>query len=247
MGTSSARRAPAGARWRQAKRAATRYLTEETAGAAGAQEVAARYVAALEGTGAEGESGFLAFFRQTRKTAQDLGDFWRRVMDQGLAAALTARGLGGLAGADPKELALALAAAVCGPAESLEASADRTALAGMLPTALSALEQASGVDDAPAPAPPALPDPARLVRGFLVQALWQRLVLDLGETLEAAAGSPERYRQGLSGLRAALEAAAGPLPEPPGTWSGWEGWRWVTANLGALRQALAQPRESGGG
>jgi hypothetical protein len=78
------------------------------------------------------------------------------------------------------------------------------------------------------------------VRQFLVTALHLRLALDLGEPLEAAAGSFGRLREGLSRIKAAIEAraeATGDPSEPPATpglWQGFTGWTWVTEVMAGL-------------
>jgi hypothetical protein len=88
------------------------------------------------------------------------------------------------------------------------------------------------------------PDPAQLVRQFLVTAVHLRLALDLGEPLEAAAGSSGRLRDGLSRIKAVIEAGAGAADassEPPATpehWQGLTGWTWVTEVMAALMKNL---------
>ena len=88
------------------------------------------------------------------------------------------------------------------------------------------------------------PEPAQIVRQFLVTALHLRLALDLGEPLEAAAGGYGRLREGLSRIKAVMEAgaeAAGAPPEPPaspGLWQGFTGWTWVTEVMAALMKNL---------
>ena len=87
------------------------------------------------------------------------------------------------------------------------------------------------------------PDPAQIVRQFLVTALHLRLALDLGEPLEAAAGGFGRLRDGLSRIKAVIEAGAGAPPEPPATsslWQGFTGWTWVTEVMAGLMRNLEQ-------
>jgi hypothetical protein len=90
------------------------------------------------------------------------------------------------------------------------------------------------------------PEPAQVVRQFLVTALHLRLALDLGEPLEAAAGGYGRLRDGLSRIKAVIEAGAGTAgapPEPPATpglWQGFTGWTWVTEVMAGLMQTLEQ-------
>jgi hypothetical protein len=227
MGTSSARRGPTTGLWRAAKGAATRYLSPEAGGEVSAREVAARYLAALAQTPGRGEA--LAAFRFTRKVAQDVGALGQEVAARGWAAALKARGLAPLAQEPPEMLAPGVAGVLAGSGGGLEAAVVRTALALVIRQAMQA---------------PDRPDPAQLVRQFLVTAVHLRLALDLGDPLEAAAGSCGRLREGLSRIEAAIEAgaaAAGALPEPPaspGQWQGFTGWTWVTEVMAALMKNL---------
>jgi hypothetical protein len=88
------------------------------------------------------------------------------------------------------------------------------------------------------------PDSAQMVRQFLVTALHLRLALDLGEPLEAAAGGYGRLRDGLSRIKAVIEAGAsmaGAPSEPPATsglWQGFTGWTWVTEVMAGLMKNL---------
>jgi len=101
----------------------------------------------------------------------------------------------------------------------LEEAVVRTALTLVVPPAVKSADR---------------PATADLVRQFLATALYLRLALDLGEPLEAAAGSYRRLRDGLNRIKAVIEAgpeAAGPPSEPPATpghWQGLAGWTWVT-------------------
>jgi len=85
------------------------------------------------------------------------------------------------------------------------------------------------------------PDPAQMVRQFLVTAVHLRLALDLGESLEAAAGGYGRLRDGFSRIKAWIEAGASTAdasppapPDTPGLWQGLTGWTWVTEVMGGL-------------
>ena len=177
MGTSSARRGPTTGLWRAAKGAATRYLSPGAEGEVSAREVAARYLAALAETPGQGEA--LAAFRVTRKAAQDLGAFGQEVAARGWAAALKDRGLAPLAPEPPERLAPGVAGVLAGSGGGLEEAVVRTALALVIRQAMQA---------------PDRPDPAQMVRQFLVAAVYLRLALDLGEPLEAAAGSCGRLQ-----------------------------------------------------
>ena len=227
MGTSSARRGPTTGLWRAAKGAATRYLSPGAGGEVSAREVAARYLAALAETPGQGDR--LAAFRFTRKVAQDLGALGQEVKARGWEAALKARGLASLAQEPPEMLAPGVSAVVAGSGGGLEEAVVRTALTSVIRQAIQAQDR---------------PDPAQMVRQFLVTAVHLRLALDLGEPLEAAAGSSGRLRDGLSRIKSVIEAgaaAAGAPPEPPATpghWQGLTGWTWVTEVMAALMKNL---------
>jgi hypothetical protein len=228
MGTSSARRGPTTGLWRLAKGAATRYLSPEAGGAVSAREVAARYLAAL--AEAPGQGDRLAAFRFTRKVAQNLGAFWDEVGTGGWEAALKERSLAGLGPGPPELLAHGLSAVLAGSGGGLEEAVVRTSLALVLTPAATSANR---------------PDPARLVRQFLATSVYLRLALDLGEPLEAAAGSLGRLRAGLSRIQALMEsgiAAAGAPSGPPATaghWQGLSGWTWVTEIMAGLMKNLA--------
>ena len=230
MGTSSARRAPTTRLWRQAKAAATRYLSPENGGIAEAREVAARYVAALGEGGGPGPAGALAAFRQTRRVAQNLGAFGCQAGSRGWTAALKDWGWPGLAGDGSEVMTPTLSAALEAPGGGLEQAVAHTALMGILPE----LPRASSQGE----------EPARLVRRFLVEAFQMRLALDLGESLETAAPGISALRQGLTGLAAWIDRAANlpNLPPPPLTpeeWLGLPGWTWVSSLLTGLIVNLA--------
>ena len=227
MGTSSARRGPTTGSWRAAKGAATRYLSPGAEGEVSAREVVARYLAALAETPGAGEA--LAAFRVTRKAAQDLGALWQEVAARGWGPALKDRGLAALAGEPADMLAPGLSGVLAGSGGGLEEAVVRTALATVLREAVQSQDR---------------PEPAQVVRQFLVTALHLRLALDLGEPLEAAAGSSGRLRDGLSRIKAVIEGSAGgagAAPEPPATpahWQGFTGWTWITEVMAALMGKL---------
>jgi hypothetical protein len=229
MGTSSARRGPTTGLWRSAKGAATRYLSPAAAGEVSAREVVSRYLAALAETPGAGEA--LAAFRVTRKAAQDLGSLWQEVAARGWNLALQDRGLTPLAREPVELLAPGLSGVLAGNGGGLEDAVVRTALALVIAPAVQSQDQ---------------PEPAQVVRQFLVTALHLRLALDLGEPLEAAAGSSAQLRDGLNRIKAVIETGAeatGPPPEPPATsslWQGFTGWTWVTEVMAGLMQYLKQ-------
>jgi hypothetical protein len=227
MGTSSARRGPTTGLWRSAKAAATRYLSPAAEGEVSAREVVARYLSALKETPGQGEA--LAAFRFTRKAAQDLGALGQEAADRGWDAALKGRGLGPQARGAADLLAPGVAGVLAGNGGGLEKAVVRTALASALRPAIQS---------------PDRPEPARLVRQFLAAAVHLRLALDLGEPLEAAAGSYGKLRDGLSRLHVWIEAGAAAAgapsrpPATPGHWQGLTGWTWVTEVMAALLKNL---------
>lgn len=242
MGTSSARRAPTTPLWRLAKGAATRYLSPEGGGSVTAGEVVARYVAALEESGDWSDSGGLAAFRLTRKTAQDLGAFEAQVHSQGWRATLAAWELEALVSESSEIVTQGLSAALVGEGGSLEEAVARTALAVVLwgqgDPATGLGQQVSGSEEL---------EPAKLVGQFLATALYLRLALDLGEPLEAAAPSLSRLRQGLQGIRQQVEQTLSTIrisPAVPRTMEQWRslaGWTWVT---GIMQGLMGQMRKS---
>lgn len=237
MGTSAARRAPTGRWWRLAKGAATRYLSPEGAEGVEVREVVSRYLAALEESAGPGDKGGLAAFRLTRKVAQDSGAFWAQAASQGWEAALAAWGLSELAGQPPEIVAQALGARLVGAGGGLEEAVARAAVAAVylrhLPSA-----DLPGLETAPSP----WPEAHRLVQQLLATALSMRLVLDLGESLEAAGRDFWRLRDGLQGIDVWIEKAVAEtaLGEPPAEaqWPGLPGWLWVTQVMTALLKPL---------
>jgi hypothetical protein len=227
MGTSSARRGPTTRLWRRAKGTATRYLSPATGGQVNAREVAARYLAALAETPGQGDR--LAAFRLTRKVAQDLAAFWQEVNTQGWEAVLAARGLAPLTQGPPEMLASGVSVVLAGSGGGLEEAVVQTCVALVVRAAVTS---------------PDRPDPAQVVRRFLATVVRLRLSLDLGEPLEAAAGSYGRLRDGLGRVQAVLEAdtaAAGAPAAPPATpdhWQGLPGWTWVTEIMAGLLKNL---------
>jgi hypothetical protein len=223
MGTSSARRGPTSALWRAAKGAATRYLSPEGGGALNAREVVARYLAALEETPGQGDR--LAVFRVTRKVGQELGAFWAEANSQGWEKVLADRGLAALARGDAGMLAQGLSGALAGSGGGLQEAVARTALTLVLRGAWQSGGRAT---------------PAQMVRQFLTTAVTLRLTLDLGEPLEAAAGSYGQLKDGLQHIKELIECAVPGAdselvpPTSPAHWQGLMGWTWVTARMTEL-------------
>ena len=229
MGTSSARRGPTTGLWRAAKRTATRYLSPEGEGAVTAREVVAKYLAALEE--APGHVTRLAVFRFTRKVGQDLGAFWAEVHSVGWEETLQDRGLAPLGQIDVAVLATTLSGVMAGGGGGLEEAVVRTAMALVLREAMNSGDKVA---------------PAQLVRQFLAAALSLRLVLDLGEPLEAAAGSYKRLKYGIEQIKELIESDAPGVDthrDPPTTsahWQGLPGWTWVTEMMTTLMARLGQ-------
>ena len=238
MGTSSARRGPTGPFWRLAKRAASRYLSPGTAGRVSAREVAARYVAALGEEGVPPDlAGALAAFRLTRRVAQNLGALYYQAASRGWPTALDAWGLKEAAGEEVIAVpAHSLSAALEIPGGGLEQAVAHTALVGLL------LKPPPGGRGGGVfvPVPVPVPEAARLVRRFLGDAFSLRLLLDLGESLEAAAPGFSPLRQGSIEISRWVERAAAdpglaaPHLRSPEDWLGLPGWTWVTGMLQGL-------------
>ena len=228
MGTSSARRPPTTWFWRRAKGAASRYLSPEGGIGLEAREVVARYLAALGEDAGSGSQGLLATFRLTRKVGQNLGAFVGEVASLGWEAALGAWGLSGAAG-PPREMSAAVLAGALMEADgSLEGAVARSSLVAVLQD-FAASKQAV---------------PVQVVRRFLTETLYQRLVLDLGEPLEAASLSFGHWRQALEGLKGWIAGAAQEEPQAPPTperWRGLAGWAWVTLTLEKMLGRLQGP------
>jgi hypothetical protein len=215
MGTSAARRAPTSRLWRQAKNAATRYISPEGGGAVTAGEVAARYLAAL----GEAEQGPLAAFRRSRKVAQDLGAW----------AALESPDWGELAGQPPEVRAQGVAAALAGAGGGLEDAVAHASLVQVL------------TEFAPdQPAPELLV--AWFLAGALYLRLNLDLGEPLeaaGENFSRLRRGLDEIH------RVIEQAAGAPAPEAPAdpeAWRGLAGWTWVTRVLEAmLSRLMADP------
>jgi hypothetical protein len=196
-----------------------------------AREVVRRYVAALEDTqGSQGQD-LSAGFRLTRKAAQCLGEFGDAAAASGLAAALAAWGFTDEAPASPEAAVLGLSAAWVGNDGGLEAAVARSAVATCLDGVLISETGSASRRDGPS-----------LVQAFFALALYQRLVLDLGECLEAAAPGWPEFKAGLARLADDISATgAGAVlvtPPPAGQWQGLAGWVYVTKLLEHLCQGL---------
>jgi hypothetical protein len=228
MGTSSARRGPTTALWRVAKGTATRYLSPAGGGEVTAREVVARYLAAMQET--PGQGNRLAAWRFIRKVAQDLGAFQQEVNARGWEQALQDRGLEALASSPPEVLVIGLSGVLVGFGGGLEEAVAQTALALLLPQSMQSEVGRK---------------PGGIVRQFISTALYLRLALDLGESLEAAANSYRQMTDGLHRIKAGIDTA-GPetsgvddAPATPVQWQGLSGWNWVTARLSALMNRFA--------
>jgi hypothetical protein len=227
MGTSSARRGPTTGLWRLAKGTATRYLSLAAGGEVRAREVVARYLAALTETPGQGDH--LAAWRVTRKAAQELGALANEVQVRGWEAVWFERGLAPPAQGSPEMLAPGVSGMLAGSGGGLEEAVVRASLELVV-------RQAAASEGRPTP--------ARLVRQFLATALYLRCAMDLGESLEAAAGGYRRLRDGLNRIKELIEAdafTAGTPAAPPATaghWQGLSGWTWVTEIMAAMLAKL---------
>ena len=171
----------------------------------------------------------LAAFRFTRKVGQDLGALGQEVKARGWEAVLKDRGLARLAPGSPGMLAGGVSGMLAGSGGGLEEAVVRTALALVLRPAVQSRDRM---------------EPSQLVRQFLATTVRLRLALDLGEPLEAAAGSYARLRDGLGRIKALIEADAATLtvaseiPGTPGHWQGLAGWTWITDLMAGLMKNL---------
>jgi hypothetical protein len=193
-----------------------------------AREVVRGYVAALQETSAVQGQDLLAGFRLIRKVAQRLGELGDALAGADLPAALQASGVKKSDQLHPEEIIPCLAQAWIEEPGGLEAAVAGSALAACLNHVLKS---------DPTPASPV--DGPSLAKAFLGISLYQRLVLDLGESLEAAAPGWPAYHRGLAGLQAELMAGLDDLPGAPpgaGQWQGLAGWLFVTGILENLLQ-----------
>jgi len=179
----------------------------------------------------------LAAFRLTRRVAQNLGAFYCQAASRGWPAALEAWGLKEAAGEEVIAVpAHSLSAALEIPGGGLEQAVAHTALVGLL------LKPPPGGRGGGVfvPVPVPVPEAARLVRRFLGDAFSLRLLLDLGESLEAAAPGFSPLRQGSIEISRWVERAAAdpslaaPHLRSPEDWLGLPGWTWVTGMLQGL-------------
>jgi hypothetical protein len=239
MGTSSARQGPSSRFWRTAKRTATLYLSPGAAAPVAAQEVVSRYLAALKESQGEENQDLLGAFRQTRKTAQNLGAFCQNLAAKGWEEVLAEAGLAAVRDQPREVLAATLTAALSEAGSGLEDAIARTSLAATLNFSLPEVTPPADTGETN----PAL-EPAAVVRHFLATALYQRLVLDLGESLEARAAGWRHLEAGLADLQASIIQAAtttaGDSP-PPTQWQGLSGWLWVSDTLHRLLQEFPPP------
>jgi len=226
MGTSTARRAPTTRAWRLAKGAATRYLSPESAAPAEAREVITRYVAALEQGSGQEAGGALAAFRLTRRIAQKLGEFCQQAKSSDGQPVLTEWRPDDPASLTPLARAHGLAAVWLDGTGGLEEAALRPVLVSLLSEIFHTFKQS--------PEGLPVPDPSGIVKRFLAASLYQRLVFDLGEPLEAAAAGWRPLSAALASIGAEIIGAAAVVAEEtpaPTDWQGLGGWLWVTRVL----------------
>ena len=228
MGTSSARRGPTTGLWRAAKGAATRYLSPGAGGEVSAQEVVSPVPGGPGGDpGAGGGVGGLPVYPEGGSGPGGLGAGGG---SPGLGGGPGGAGSGTPGRGPPELLAPGVAGVLAGSGGGLEEAVVRTALALVWGRQWQSRDRV---------------EPAELVRQFLITAVHLRLALDLGEPLEAAAGSYGRLRDGLSRIKALIEAGASAAdaappapPDTPGHWQGLAGWTWVTEVLAGLLKNL---------
>jgi hypothetical protein len=147
------------------------------------------------------------------------------VKAQGWERSLQERGLGTLAHSDAARLAQGVCGILAGGGGGLEEAVVRVALTLVLRPAMQSQVKVA---------------PANLVRQFLATAVTLRLTLDLGEPLEAAAGSYTRLKDGMKHIKDLIEGCVlradgqSESPATPEHWQGLPGWTWVTELMAAL-------------
>ncbi len=129
---------------------------------------------------------------------------------------------------EERDAFLALAGVLMEPDGSLEGAVVRSSLATVL------LDFETSMIDSP----------DQVVTRFLAESFYRRLVLDLGEPLEAAGLSFGHWRQGLHGLKNWIAGAAAVKepaePATPEQWRGLAGWTWVTLTLETMLRGLRE-------
>lgn len=194
-----------------ARRAPTTWLWRRAKGAA------TRYLSPPGGAGLEARE---VVARYLAALGEDTGSGSPDLLAAFRLTRKAAQSLGAFAAlaAPREETAPALAGKLLEPDGSLEGAVARSALAAVL-------RDLGGSEDAA---------PAQTATRFLAESVYQRLVLDLGEPLEAASLSFGHWRQGLAGLQEWIAGAAQEEPHEPSTpeqWRGLAGWIWVTRTL----------------
>ncbi len=177
MGTSGPYSAPTSGGWPTAKGTATRFAKQGGTGNVTPGQVVSAYLTALGGAAAAARRAVAG-----RAAAQRLGEFLGTVADRGLDAALEQIGLANLVGRDATEVLEALVNRLAGPGGTLEEADARAAMLRALqeelegPTAFDGLDQEGVV---------------RIVEGFLVEYIYERMLQEIGDRLENGAMTAE--------------------------------------------------------
>lgn len=177
MGTSGPYSAPTTGGWPAAKGSATRFARQGGTGNVTPGHVVSAYLGALGGASAaarRAEAG--------RATAQRLGEFLGAVADRGLNAALEQIGLADLVGRDATEVLEALVHRLASPGGMLEEADARAALLRVLQEELERPAAFDGLDQEGV---------GRIVEGFLVEYIFERMLQEIGDRLENGAMTAE--------------------------------------------------------
>ena len=187
MGTSSSYNAPTTAGCPAAKGAATRFARQGGTGNVTPGDVVSAYLTALGGAASAARRAAAG-----RAAAQRLGGFLGAVADRGLDAALEQVGLGDLVGRDATEILEALVDRLAGPGGTLEEADARAAMLRALQEELEGPAAFDGLDQ---------DGVGRLVEGFLVEYIYERMLQELGDRLENGAMTAEDAKKAEDDIR----------------------------------------------
>jgi hypothetical protein len=216
MGTSSARKAPAGKFWRAAKTAASRFASGKETSPPLAQEVVARYLNALESHNPEPSSGMRSLLGDIVRAAATLGNFYHLWKQEGWEAALESLGLNPVTLQSREAVMPALLDRLAGPGAGLNEAAARAALIDHLDPVLSAGEHPAQTKG---PSDPYCPPGISGLLEFLGLALYRKLLSDLGDPLEFQAPSITQGLQRQEEIKSHILANLATAVIPDGTLS----------------------------
>jgi hypothetical protein len=210
VGTSSARKAPVGKFWRPAKISLARFASGKEASPPTVQEVVTRYLTVLTSDADYDKEGAKNFLPLLVGAAASLGNFYRGWEQEGWEAALAGLGLDAVA-AGKADIMPALLDKLAGPGNTLAEAVVRAALLDHLEPVLPFREKS------PPRQKSSDSSPIRSflnVAHFLGQALYRKLLSDLGESLEFHAPAVHLGTQRQEEIRYHILASV-PALEPP--------------------------------